>query len=516
MMLDQQSKKKSAHTLSEYEKQCHKLQTEVNVLKKAIDQLTTLPSGIHLDLDKHLVDLKKALKKNKDSKAIQSRVASLVDVMSHLQQQRQDEKILITDFIHQGANLLHEMLIEFKDKAAFEKMEQLLKTDADERKLIKEFGKLLTECITTVAKQIEYCEQHHHHFSSKQVNNLNTKLNAILHILLDNLPAPEHLKPKQEMLRLSLEEDLTEETLITIVDELKELVINSYQHEQHHLKAFVSEFSQHLRDLDKYLRSTTADLELAEQETQHFEEEVNLNIQNIKQVLKESDSTGQLSEQLNASLAAIKSHTSHYVENELTRLANYEQRILVLQDKILETEHGAEDIKRMLSFEQIRNNIDPLTGLPNKMSYQERIQEAYNRWRRGFGELSLAIANMDNFKSINDHCGHLIGDKILKEIARIFRTSIRAVDFLACYGGEEFVFIFERTQLHHAVKVAEGLRNAIEGNAFYMNNHKILVTVSFGLTNLQHGDNLESLFKRADAALFEAKQSGRNCIVSFK
>ncbi|KTD24297.1 diguanylate cyclase [Legionella lansingensis] len=512
MMLEQQSKKKTTDTITQYEEQCNRLQSEVDMLRNAIDQLTTLPSGIHLDLDKHLLDLKDALKENKDSKSIQKRIASLVDVMSDLQQQKQDDKIIITDFIKQGADLLSQMLIELKDKHAFERMEQLLKTDADERKLIKHFSKLLTECVTTVAEQIEFCEQHHTLPEKEAL--LNTRINATLAQMINYIPLPKDLTSKHKFLKSSLGHSLTEESLVSLLEELKQFVITAFGFEQTRTKRFLVEFGNHLRDVGKYLKLLKDSHVFAREDMQRLENDVLLNIQEIENQTNSAKTREELSIEIGAKLTAIRSQVKKYKEIEYRRLAEYEQRMMILQDKLMETERGINEIKNMLSFEKLKNNQDSVTGLPNRVSYEEHIKDAYNRWHRGFGDLSLAVANIDNFKQINDKYGHLAGDKILKEIAMLLKSSIRAVDFLARYNNEEFVFIFEHTHIQDAAKVAEGLRNVIEESVFSYRDKRIYVTVSFGLTNLQHGDDIGSIFMRADEAMLQAKQSGRNRVVT--
>ncbi|KTC81446.1 GGDEF domain-containing protein [Legionella brunensis] len=512
-MLDQQLKKKIVSTISHYEEQCNKLQGEVNVLRKAIDKLTTLPSGIHVDLDKHLLDLKDALKENKDPQSIQQRVASLVDVMINLQQKRQENKIIITDFIHQGADLLGQMLIELKDKHAFERMEQLLKADTDERKLIGQFSQLLKACVNCVAQQIEFCEQHHKS-PDMAANLLNSHINSSLNKIVEHLPIPEDLLKKQEEIKTKLEQHLTEKELIAVAEKLAELIIDSFNYEQNKLKLFLYEFSSHLRDFSKYLQLFKDNNILVRHDAEHLEQEVQLSIQEIKSHMDNSYTIEELSKKIEKSLTTIGMHIKEFKEQQEKRLAEYEHRMTVLQDRLMETERGANEIKNMLSFEKLKNNQDSLTGLPNRASYNEHILDAYHRWQRGFGDLSIAVADIDNFKVINDTYGHLAGDKVLKKIATLFKSSIRAVDFISRYGGEEFVFIFERTHLNNAVKVAEGLRSTVEEYDFYYRERRVYVTVSFGLTNLQHGDDLETLFNRADEAMYRAKRNGRNCIVT--
>ncbi|KTD06832.1 GGDEF domain-containing protein [Legionella jamestowniensis] len=510
--MEQQLKQKIVNTISHYEEQCNKLQGEVNLLRKAIDKLTTLPSGIHIDLDKHVLDLKDALKKNKDPVSIQHRVASLVDVMSHLQQKRQENKIIITDFIKQGADLLGQMLIELKDKHAFERMEQLLKTDTDERKLIREFNQLLKECVNTVAQQIEFCEQHHS--LELGLPKINTQINSQFLQIMEHLPIPDDLLKQQEAIKTTLNEDLTEEKLLKVAENLTELVVKSFNFEQNRFKGILYELSAHLRDFGKYLQLSIEDNTLTRESTEQLETDVRSSIQDIKNHIDNSQSFEELSKKIETSLAAIGSHIKTFKEYQEGRLADYENKMLVLQDKLMETERGAKEIKNMLSFERLKNNQDSLTGLPNRASYEEHMLDAYHRWQRGFGDLSIAIADIDNFKHINDTYGHLAGDKVLKKIAALFKSSIRAMDFIGRYGGEEFIFIFERTHLNNAAKVAEELRSLIEEYDFYYREKRVCVTVSFGLTNFQHGDDLETLFTRADEAMYEAKHQGKNRVVA--
>lgn len=164
--------------------------------------------------------------------------------------------------------------------------------------------------------------------------------------------------------------------------------------------------------------------------------------------------------------------------------------------------------------EELSLHRDNLTGLPNRVAYSERILDAYHRWQRGFGDLSLALADIDYLKNINETYGEAMGDQILKKLASIFMTSIRKADFVARYDGGEFVFIFERTHQQQAATILESLRCAIEQCGFHSRKTRIAVTVSFGLTTLLQEDELEGLFARADKAMYLAKHSGRNQITT--
>lgn len=151
---------------------------------------------------------------------------------------------------------------------------------------------------------------------------------------------------------------------------------------------------------------------------------------------------------------------------------------------------------------------DPLTGLFNRRYLSEHLSRALNLAARKDLDLSLIMIDIDYFKNINDKFGHDIGDKVLKKLAEIYTDAIRNEDFLARFGGEEFIIVLESTKIEEAVTIAEKLRVKLEKAEIIVNK---TVTASFGITQFKTNDTQESIIKRADIALYQAKQKGRNC-----
>ena len=156
---------------------------------------------------------------------------------------------------------------------------------------------------------------------------------------------------------------------------------------------------------------------------------------------------------------------------------------------------------------------DKLTGLYNRNKLVEFFEMEAQRSKRYNHALCIAILDIDHFKSFNDTHGHLIGDEVLIMIANSLSDNIRNTDFVARWGGEEFVIIFVETQLDNAINSAQMLRSKIESL-----HHKTAgkVTASFGVTQYKDNETLESLFERADKALYQAKENGRNQVVAFE
>ena len=160
--------------------------------------------------------------------------------------------------------------------------------------------------------------------------------------------------------------------------------------------------------------------------------------------------------------------------------------------------------------------IDPLTGLHNRRYMEGHLKTLLDGAHARGRPLSLLIADIDFFKSINDTYGHDAGDAVLKEFAARFRRNTRGIDLACRYGGEEFVIIMPDTDLARACQVGERLRSCVAADAFQINTGTyIRVTASVGLATLERPeDTAETLFKRADRALYSAKSSGRNRVIS--
>jgi diguanylate cyclase len=157
-----------------------------------------------------------------------------------------------------------------------------------------------------------------------------------------------------------------------------------------------------------------------------------------------------------------------------------------------------------------RSLTDPLTGLPNRREFNERLGERMSAWNRRKEVFTLMLLDVDNFKRLNDHYGHVVGDRVLAGIGRALRTSVRREDAVARFGGEEFAVLLPSTSLEQAARAAQKVRAAIARVAVDHSGRRISVTASGGLAMIQTKEEAESLIQRADAALYAAKAAGRN------
>jgi two-component system cell cycle response regulator len=155
--------------------------------------------------------------------------------------------------------------------------------------------------------------------------------------------------------------------------------------------------------------------------------------------------------------------------------------------------------------------VDGLTQIHNKRYFQEALDRELLRARRHARDLCVLMFDIDFFKRINDQYGHLAGDHVLRELARVVQSRIRRDEVFARYGGEEFVIVLPETSMDGATSLAENLRSRVEAHAFIFQGERIKVTISVGCALLVEDDkSAAELVQRADEKLYEAKRSGRN------
>jgi len=171
-----------------------------------------------------------------------------------------------------------------------------------------------------------------------------------------------------------------------------------------------------------------------------------------------------------------------------------------------EISHAYADLLQQMThlstFAELRT--DPLTGVANRRAFDESLLQLLVTHETEEAPLSVAMLDLDQFKKINDEQGHLAGDRVLQDLSQLVRAIVREGDVVARFGGEEFVVLMPRTPLPSATKLAERLRERVA--------QKLATTVSVGVAASVRGEGATSLLARADAALYRAKNDGRNCV----
>jgi len=201
-------------------------------------------------------------------------------------------------------------------------------------------------------------------------------------------------------------------------------------------------------------------------------------------------------------------HLLHSEHLEFMYVLNITSSILVLSIAIyifVNLLEKTEEISRLQAM------TDPLTQLFNRRHFMELSNQLLTLSKGSGIPLSLAFLDLDNFKCINDQHGHEVGDRVLQKVSKVLKENVRNSDVVARFGGEEFIILFTNTDQEHALTVCEMIRKAIEEAE--MPEHVNNITTSIGVSVVGGDESITQVIRRADKALYEAKNKGRNQIV---
>ena len=214
--------------------------------------------------------------------------------------------------------------------------------------------------------------------------------------------------------------------------------------------------------------------------------------------------------------------TNTFAHDEIGNMINayeYSRRKLLQADivsklKLIKQTHCLDQKEREKEIFQQLASIDTLTGVINRRKFNELAELELMRVKRYKHKLSLMMLDIDHFKKVNDTYGHASGDRVLQELCLVCNTMVRNTDVFARIGGEEFVILLPETKLHQAHALAERICAAVEDHSVIIDETKIKLTVSIGVTAWDESIGvMSSLLEKADEALYEAKMNGRNRVV---
>ncbi|MGM0412378.1 MAG: diguanylate cyclase [Pseudomonadota bacterium] len=315
-----------------------------------------------------------------------------------------------------------------------------------------------------------------------------------------------------------LQEDVGEGPVdaATILEELADLAATArarLTEEQEEMAGFLQEVSDHLQELDSHIREAAGREEEAAAAEQALDAAVSDRVRQMQTSVHEAEDLPTLKTTVSDQLGAINAHLEEYRSRADARRTEMEREMERVHARMESLEVVTGVLRERLASEREQALRDPLTGVYNRLAWDERLNQELARFQRQGHEVALAVWDLDGFKAINDTYGHTAGDKVIRAVADLLVRRLRATDFVARYGGEEFVVLMPDTPLADAADLAEELRGSVAALQFVYRGERVPITISCGLTALVAGDTAETAFQRADATLYRAKDGGRDRVI---
>jgi len=330
--------------------------------------------------------------------------------------------------------------------------------------------------------------------------------------LLDDLTLPEHHRPQAMAMRARLEKGLNWYELLPILDDLAVLMLAINDSGQHDFEVYLKQLNERLEAFQSNLKTAADDHADGRSVARDMQSELRDQVGGLQNSVQDAADLSSLKQVLENRLEGLLGTMDQHQRQHDQREQDIASRLQGLATRVATMEQEAQGFRVHLEEQRQKALIDPLTTLPNRAAWTERLQHEVGLWQKNGNKLLLSMIDLDHFKRINDNYGHLAGDKVLKIIASELRKRLRPNDFIARFGGEEFVLLIPNTSETQGIALLDKLRVAVEACPFHFKGEPVTITLSMGITAFRVGERSESVIQRADQALYRAKSEGRNRI----
>ncbi|MBX2809644.1 MAG: GGDEF domain-containing protein [Cellvibrionaceae bacterium] len=341
------------------------------------------------------------------------------------------------------------------------------------------------------------------------------RVSIILNELLDHFKTVPAAEEKAKHARKRLADGLQWYELAPTLEDIRDFVLLAYLSADEEYRCYLEAIYLELSTILEALGLSIATEQRARQASEKLHQQVSSGVDDMHQALFLHNDTAQLKAAVSDHLNNLQTALRAYQPPAADTGDSLSVQLQSLVDKVKTMEQGQTEMRHRLEQEKQRALTDTLTGLPNREAYSERLHQEVQRWQRYQHPLTLAIVDIDFFKKINDNYGHGVGDRVLKIVSAAIAKRLREVDFMARFGGEEFVLLLPETTGEQSLTLLNRIRESLAKAPFKYKDQKISITVSIGITAFNEGDHSQAVFDRADKALYDAKENGRNrCCLS--
>lgn len=474
-----------------------------DLLCKTIIRLTIATTGLDPLLDPHLLGIRDQLKSSINSDALKDELEKFTDSVAQIKHVPPQNRL-------EGTELLFNFLLQ---QYTTEKQQNALKQLKETAETVK--FQTANQLFIAILEAIESDSDIDISKSNNLSNFIDIKIvSQQLLLLLEGIEIPSIFDQQaQTAKQLLATNNQSTATFEAILDKSFKLLLKIKQHsqsEQQDIDKFLSHITEQLAALDvSVMGASTAAQKSAENRTR-LDQSVSEQMQQLQLSSTNATKLEPLKGIINSRLASIAKEIQEHTQKEAIQRQKTQQQLDDLVDKIKDMESESCELKSKLKIANNQALRDTLTGLPNRNAYNDRLENEMARWKRYHSPLSLIVWDIDHFKNINDSYGHKAGDKVLLLIAKQLSEHSRATDFISRFGGEEFTMLLPNTDSQSALILANQLRQIVEKTGFNASGASVTITISCGITEFMPNDTDETAFERADQALYQAKEQGRN------
>lgn len=514
------------------EAQIENLIQQQTELKRSLSRLSFVGMGLSTELDEKLKQLRSLIKSDQDIASIKQNVDEISKILLTLEDSKASTKVEVAGIEDDFGLMLDDNRLPSPLKSELKKIHGS-ENEEDAVRIARSMMDVILDYVAQQKNQLKNPQKEleknskpgffakllglnkaagaEHQVDAESVTEkVSEDLKASLQSLVDQLSAMESYS--EVALKLTEKVALLNSTdqLVDILELITNTFVEISSHEHQQLESFLKSLNKRIDRVSGFVKASILYSRQISKDTQALDERVQDNVSEIKESVEQSDGFGEVKESLYQKVDAIIEAVGQFRIQQESRHQKLTSDIENLQEQLSATEDESSRLRDELAAQRVRAHTDPLTHLPNRYSYNDRLTQEYNRWRRYRSPLSLVICDIDLFKNINDKFGHDAGDEVLKSVANFLQAALRESDFVARFGGEEFVILLPETPLIDATKAMNKVRQGVKEIKVVYQGQTIHTAMSFGISEFETSDTPKAVFNRADKALYRAKEKGRD------
>lgn len=567
MKQDSDWKGKYQATVKELDVKEGEWQAVEEILRKAIGRLSIAGRGIDSALDQQLKDIQQFSRKKQDQKLLEA-LEKLSNVVASLDDDNPIPDAAAPTNSFEPSSILLEMLqdiqLDVNQRTELKKvcadLLQLIVKGTDQRSIepqIVQLSKIINNNLIAATKPpdiihtflfqlvslLELNDDHQQTISQQfdledeltqiELQNLagiinsqlsnttdfedsqaSVSIDTIICSLLERLAIVQGATTEIDKIHAKIEKGIANnewpDTLSDIVNSVS-LALQKLSDEKSELESLILTVTEQLGEITEVVAEDVEERASGRSETLSLHELVQSGITTIKENVNTVQDITQLKTVIGNNIDSIRDGVESFMLRANQRHDATDTRNKMLSNKITLMEQETESLQQKLALNRKKLLYDTLTGVRSRLAYNEQVGQELSRWKRYGSPFSYVILDIDHFKKVNDSYGHSAGDKALRLIAQLMQKQIRKSDTLFRIGGEEFVLLLTNTSATQAEPLIIKLRNAVAESGFHFKQKQVVLTLSAGITESTAEDTIQSMYERADGALYRAKNAGRNC-----
>lgn len=484
-----------------------------------ISKLSMTCKGLDLELDNRLAKLRSLLTKSAPLADIENEIKKISVLLTrHTGRNEKNIRDLHTQFHHAGSAL---QKINGMPPQARRSLRALLSDNNDSKDALVQYVPKLSELLSLYNDVLKakhditaFSDTDSAKVESAGETDLSAYVSQIVK-LVDSLSLSDKQQKEINLIKPEFVASAPSDSILSNIVKIFNVIIKDMEQERQTAKAFLSTLSGALSKVQRAVKSTIISSEESKTFHNTVNESLGRHLSELVEIVESSDSLVKVKSALNEKLEHVAQTIEAKSLKEIEYYENLEQNLQTMQLKVEELEAQSISFEKRLQEQQKRSMQDALTKLNNRASFDDYIAKEMVRFHHSPSELAIVVIDLDDFKRINDTYGHTAGDKTLQVIASTLKKILADSAFIARYGGEEFVLVFNDLNEAKLISTLNRLRKKVALLPFKFKNNKVSISTSIGATHVKKGDNVHLAFERADQALYQAKNNGKNQVIYF-